>query len=365
MSLYRLLWPITRRLPPEFAHSLALNALRLPLRLGKQVDDPYTWEGLTFRNRAGIAAGFDKNASCVRGIERLGAGFVEVGTILVEPWAGNQVTPRMARLLPQRAIWNRLGFTSRGLEAARRNLERVPSNWRRGMVVACNIGPHPGNLRDSAEPLITARDEFLRLVDVLYPLCEMFVINLSSPNTRGLRNLLQDERLADAVLRPIRERVRALDTNSRRAWRTPLLVKLPPEDQDRKLWTMDSLRPVIGPLTETQLCDGFVAVNTSTRLAQELVNSPPADLPGGISGDPLRAEALRVVSLVRGIIGPGPLLMGCGGVMEPAHAVEFLNAGANLVEMYSGMIYAGPGLVSGCAEAIRFNRPTPFSGRPC
>src|SRR5262249_41277550 len=133
-------------------------------------------------------------------------------------------------------------------------------------------------------------------------------------------------------------------------------------DQDRQNWSMESLKSVIAPIIE--VAHGFVAVNTSTRLAQELVNHPPADLPGGISGEPLRAEALRVVSLVRAIIGPGPLLIGCGGVMEPAHAVEFRNAGANLVEMYSGMIYAGPGLVSKCAEAIRASRRPASFDRP-
>src|SRR5262249_57381200 len=120
---------------------------------GMRVDDPVSGEGLMFRTRAGVAAGFDKNASSVRGIERLGAGFVEVGTILVEPWAGNQVTPRMARLLPQRAIWNRLGFTSRGLAAARRNLERVPSGGWRGVVVGWTIAPQPGNLRGASQTL--------------------------------------------------------------------------------------------------------------------------------------------------------------------------------------------------------------------
>jgi dihydroorotate dehydrogenase len=362
MSLCRLLWPITRRLPPEFAHAAALSALRLPFRLGSRVDDPLTWDGLVFRNRAGIAAGFDKNASSVRGIERLGAGFVEMGTILVEPWAGNQVTPRMARLVPQRAIWNRLGFTSRGLDVARRNLEAVPSGIRRGMVVACNIGPHPGHLRDSADPIKTVREEFFQLIEALYPHCEMLVVNLSSPNTRGLRNLLQDERLVDGVLRPVRNRVRELDAGSHRTWRTPLLVKLPPEDQERQAWTMNSLKSVVGPMAE--VADGFVAVNTSTRLAQAMVNYPPADLPGGVSGAPLRAEALSVVALLRAIVGPGPLLIGCGGVMEPAHAVEFLGAGANLVEMYSGMIYAGPGLVSKCADAIRVSRRLASSAQP-
>src|SRR5262245_35450171 len=116
MLRYRHLWPIIRQIPPELAHRLALCALGLPVRLGEQVNDPFTWNGLAFRNRAGVAAGFDKNAACLPGLERLGAGFVEVGTILIEPWAGNQVSPRMARLLKLHGIWNRLGFTSLGLQ---------------------------------------------------------------------------------------------------------------------------------------------------------------------------------------------------------------------------------------------------------
>ncbi len=117
MLSYRRLWPIVRRLPPEFAHALGLNLLKLPIRFAPRLpDDPFIWNGLTFRNRIGIAAGFDKNAACVRGVERLGAGFVEVGTILVAPWQGNLVSPRMKRLPKLHAIWNRLGFTSLGLD---------------------------------------------------------------------------------------------------------------------------------------------------------------------------------------------------------------------------------------------------------
>src|SRR5262249_6126957 len=144
---YRHVWPLIRQLPPEFAHTLALNALRLPFRVAATPSDPFTWGGLTFRNRVGIAAGFDKNAVCVSGVERLGAGFLEVVTILTEPWAGNRVSPRMARLLPVRGIWNRLGFTSHGVAQATRNLARVPRERRRGMVVAGNIGPHPADLK--------------------------------------------------------------------------------------------------------------------------------------------------------------------------------------------------------------------------
>jgi dihydroorotate dehydrogenase len=361
MSLYRLAWPVVRHLPPEFAHAAGLQVLRLPFRLGTQVSDPFTWHGITFRNRSGIAAGFDKNAECIRGIERLGAGFFEAGTILVEPWAGNPVAPRLSRLLAQRGVWNRLGFTSEGLAAAARRLARTPRAMRRGLVVACNIGPHPGRLKESADPLRTAGAEFRQLVESLHPHCEMFVVNLSSPNTPRLRSLLQSPDLVDAVIRPTWKRVRELDASSAAARHTPLLVKLPPEDMNREPWTDPSLHAVVEPLLRDGVCDGFVAVNTSVRLAEKLVHMPPDDLPGGVSGEPIRAEALRVVAMLRRLIGPDRLLIGCGGVMAPAHAIEFRHAGADLVELYTGMIYAGPGLVSRCAAQMHqssFGGPT-------
>jgi len=175
---------------------------------------------------------------------------------------------------------------------------------------------------------------------------------VSSPNTPGLRSLLQSADLAETVIAPVRRRLRELDERAARPWRTPLLVKLPPEDENRELWSETSLRGVIDPLLAADACCGFVAVNTSTRLALQHVHEPPAELPGGISGEPLRAEALRVVSMVRAVAGPQKLLIGCGGVMSPADALEFRRAGADLVEMYSGMIYAGPGLPARCVAAL-------------
>ena len=356
MLRYRHLWPIVRRLPPEFAHALGLNLLRLPVRfVPRPPNDPFTWGGLTFRNRIGIAAGFDKNAACVAGIERLGVGFVEVGTILVEPWAGNQVTPRMKRLVDLRAIWNRLGFTSHGLETVQRNFKHIPREHRHGLVIACNIGPHPGSLKKCAsrvDALRTVREELLLLINALYAHADLFAVNLSSPNTPGLRSLLQADELAEIVVSPLRARLHELDATASRPWITLLLVKLPPEDEKREIWTEDSLGKVIEPLLARASCDGFVAVNTSARLALKHVHYSPLELPGGISGEPLRAEALRVVSMMRRLIGPEKLLIGCGGVIAPAHAVEFRQAGADLVELYSGMIYAGPRLPARCAEAM-------------
>jgi dihydroorotate dehydrogenase len=221
------------------------------------------------------------------------------------------------------------------------------------MVVACNIGPHPGHLKESADPLRSAHDEFLQLIDALHSHCEMFVINLSSPNTPRLRSLLQHEHLVDRVVKPAYLRVRELDRVSSRPWRTPLLVKLPPEDKDREQWTDSTLKAVVEPLMSAEACDGFVAVNTSTRLAVQLFKQAEPELPGGVSGEPLRSEAIRVVATLRKLIGTERLLIGCGGVMAPEHSMEFVKAGADLVELYSGMIYAGPGLVSRCALEIK------------
>jgi dihydroorotate dehydrogenase len=333
--------------------------------LGEPVDDAFAWQGLTFRNRAGVAAGFDKNAQCLPGLERLGAGFVEVGTILVEPWQGNQVSPRMARLLRLRGLWNRLGFTSLGLERVERNLARFQRERRRGMVVACNIGPHPGNLKRAAsraEALSIAKTGLLQLVEMLHPHSDFFVINLSSPNTPGLRSLLQSADLAEVVLGPIRGAVRRLDELSARTWRTPVLIKLPPEDENRELWTETSLASVVQPLLAADVCNGFVAVNTSTRLALQHFPLGKTDLPGGISGDPLREEALRLVAMLRRLIGQDKLLIGCGGVMAPEHANDFRRAGADLVELYSGMVFGGPGMMSQCARAIKESPGTEVPG---
>lgn len=346
MLSYRFLFPFIRLLPPELAHRLALAALRLPWRFaGPPPADPFTWKGLTFRNRVGVAAGFDKNGECVAGIERLGAGFVEVGTVLAAPWPGNQVSPRMARLVPQRALWNRLGFTSDGVERVTRNLARMPCERRYGMVLACNIGPHPGNLKkaaDRSQALAIARDELLQLLDALHEYCDFFVVNLSSPNTPGLRSLLQCRELVETVLLPLRRRQSK-----------PMLIKLPPEDENRKPWTGESLHRLIAPMLDSDACDGFVAVNTSARLALEHFPKAGAELPGGVSGDPLRPEALRVVAIVRQRIGPEKLLIGCGGIVAPEQVKLFFDAGANLVELYSGMIFAGPGLVARCAVAAK------------
>src|SRR5262249_8341387 len=172
---------------------------------------------------------------------------------------------------------------------------RVPRERRRGMIVACNIGPHPADLKTAAnrgEALSTAGGQFLNLAHELHAHCDFFVVNLSSPNTPGLRSLLQTPELTDSVLRNLRSHVRDLDSQSPRPRRTPLLVKLPPEDENRDPWSELSLSAVINPMLAADVCDGFVAVNTSTRLALKLLPGiANPELPGGGSGAPPPAEA--------------------------------------------------------------------------
>jgi dihydroorotate dehydrogenase len=252
MHLYQLTGPLVRTLPPETAHAFGLAMLKLPIRWAKTVDDPFTWQGLTFRNRIGIAAGFDKNAVALWGIERLGVGFVEVGTILVEPWAGNTDRPRMQRLSEQKGIWNKLGFPSDGVDIVAQRLKQCPRSIRRGMLVACNIGPHPGHLKTCSTPeayLELARNELLELMEKLFEETDFFVINLSSPNTAGLRGLLSDPRLAELLVKPVHERLALLSKKANRA--IPLLMKLPPDDPDKQPWTENSLSAIIHPLLAT------------------------------------------------------------------------------------------------------------------
>lgn len=345
--------PLVRQLPAEMAHAFGLSMLKLPLRWAKTVDDPFTWQGLTFRNRIGIAAGFDKNAVALRGLERLGIGFVEVGTILVEPWAGNPDRPRLERLYKTKGIWNKLGFPNEGMEIIAERLKRFPRSRQQGMLVACNIGPHPGHLKACDKPesyLELTRNELIQLIEKLHVETDFFVINLSSPNTVGLRGLLSDPRLTTDLIVPVREKLLSLAAAQNRP--IPLLMKLPPDDPEKKPWSADSLRALVMPILEKKACDGFVAVNTSTRLTQAMLQRDA----GGVSGGPLLPIAVDTIRLLRSIIGNEMLIVGCGGITQPGDAVLLNKAGAELIELYSGMIYAGPKLPMQCAHMLKENR---------
>ena len=346
---------LLRPLGPDTGHQLALLGLRLGFFPAPRVADPFRWRGITFPNRAGVAAGFDKNAVAIEGLARIGAGFAEIGTILTQPWAGNPLRPRMARLEAEQGVWNRLGFPSDGLARVAARLARTK---RSDMVVACNIAPHPLTVRGASEPgfAAKARAELDELVTALHPHAQLFVINLSSPNTSGLRGVLYGDGFAQEIVAPTRARLAALAREAGRA-PTPVLVKLPPETPERAAWSADSLAALVKPLAHADVCDGFVAVNTSIGLA--LAKSPHAkpDAPGGVSGAPLREHALAALRALRELVHAEQLRVGVGGVMCGEDARALVEAGAQLVEVYSGMIYRGPSLISECAAALRDAKP--------
>jgi dihydroorotate dehydrogenase len=347
--MYQIFGPILRLLPAEFAHALGLAALKLPIRWADAVHDPFIWHGLTFRNRVGIAAGFDKNATALRGLERMGVGFVEVGTVLIEPWPGNP-KPRLKRIRSRQAIWNRLGFPSDGVQVIAKRLAEFPSAQRFGMLVGCNIGPHPGHLKGAENfdaYLGIVHVELQHLIRQLHAHADFFVVNLSSPNTLGLRGLLHDGRLAANLFAPLKETVAQLDKVAQRSHPTPLIVKLPPEDAENRAWSSETLEPIVHPLVREKACDGFVAVNTSIKLTKEMLGSDG----GGISGQPLLPLAVDAIKLLRGLVGSEMLIIGCGGICRPSDTTPLLSAGCQLVEMYSGMIYRGPAFPAECAAA--------------
>ncbi|MFZ1683248.1 MAG: dihydroorotate dehydrogenase (quinone) [Candidatus Zixiibacteriota bacterium] len=358
MSLYRKVFPLIKLSNPTLAHHLGLIALRMPIwpKCGHFTEKhAFEWKGIKFRNRLGIAAGFDKDCVALNGLTQLGCGFIEIGTVLVTPHSGNP-KPNLKRIPPKKALWNRLGFPSHGVDKVIPRLEKFQKmKQESGVVIASNIGPHPMSMKTakSADEFASITlSQLLVLVEELYDFSDLFVVNLSSPNTPGLRDLLEQGTLADRVFLPLKERLVRLAHGGPVK---PVLLKIGPDDSHEQVWTKGSLSNVIVPMLKSDACDGFVATNTSTRLARELAQPWPTKAPtsGGLSGDPLRETSLAVVHTLRGICddhGKRPLIIGCGGIMEPEHGRQFLEAGADLVELYTGFIYGGPGILAKVAE---------------
>jgi dihydroorotate dehydrogenase len=355
-SVYEWLWPLVRLVPAERAHELGLLVLRAPVRWGPPaVEDPFEWRGQRFRNRVGIAAGLDKNGVALRGLAGLGAGFVELGTVLARPHGGNPVRPRMRRLVRERALWNRLGFPSEGAARVR---QRVAAQPLADVALAVNLAPHPLTVRSAeSEPgfAARARAELFEVARLLHPWATAFVLNASSPNTPGLRRQLEGAGFAEEIVAKLRAELARLDAAARRGAPTLLLVKLPPEDADAKPLGPDGLAKLVGPFLARGVCDGFVAVNTSVSLARATVPVPEGEPPGGVSGAPLRPLALEATAALAAL-APNHLRIGVGGVMDPADACALVAAGAHLVELYSGLVYRGPRLLHDCAAALRAAR---------
>jgi dihydroorotate dehydrogenase len=288
--------------------------------------------GLKFRNPVGLAAGFDKNGLLIREWGDLGFGFVEVGTVTPKPQAGN-AQPRLFRLPQDRAIINRMGFNNDGLEVLTERLRDTP---RGRLIVAGNIG------KNKDTPNEDAASDYLKCFEALYPVVDFFVVNVSSPNTPGLRELQEKAPL-----------MALLDTLQRRNQQThtpkPILLKIAPDLTDTQL---DDILEIV---QATDLA-GLVATNTTISRAdlQTDASQVAAIGAGGLSGAPLRARALQVLRYLRAKAGPDLPIVSVGGIMSAADAVERLQAGADLVQIYTGFVYEGAYLPKRiCREIVR------------
>jgi len=341
LNLYALARPFLFSLDPEAAHDFTLNQLAntqntLLDRSYRQpwIADPVQLAGITFPNRVGMAAGLDKNARCIDGLGAMGFGFVEVGTVTPLAQPGND-KPRMFRLPEAKALINRLGFNNGGLDAFVANVKK--STFRQqGRLLGLNIG------KNALTPIERATDDYLIGLSGVYEHADYVTVNISSPNTKNLRSLQTDEAL-DHLLSALNERKQALAEQHRK--QVPVFLKIAPDLDDEQITALaQSLRK--------HNIDGVIATNTT--LAREAVNGlTHGKETGGLSGAPVLAGSNRVIRLLRQQLGPKFPIIGVGGIMSAYDAVSKIEAGADVVQIYTGLIYKGPCLVHEVAKALK------------
>jgi len=344
--MYGLIRPLLFQLDPERAHDLVLKSLDAawrsglnPLLAARPQPLPTTLMGLSFPNPVGLAAGIDKNGSCIDALAALGFGFIEVGTTTPRPQSGNP-KPRMFRLPEREAIINRLGFNNEGVDALVRRVEASRLKRRGGETI---LGINIGKNKDT--PNAQAVADYLHCLGRVYPLADYVTVNISSPNTAGLREL-QEEKALRALLGELLEARDRLSTRHGR--RVPLLLKISPDLCDDDI---DAAARVLGELG----IDGVIAGNTTVdRLAIE--GCPLAKEAGGLSGRPLYGKSTLVLRRLRSRLPATIPLVGVGGILSGADAAGKATAGAELVQFYTGLVYRGPGLVGECVEALRHRR---------
>jgi dihydroorotate dehydrogenase len=342
---YALARPFLFGLDAETAHELTMASLArtqgTPLSLaycGTQVDDPVELAGLKFANRVGLAAGLDKNARCIDGLAAMGFGFVEVGTVTPKAQSGNP-KPRMFRLPEANALINRLGFNNDGLDAFIANVQKSKvrqSSAKTPLILGLNIG------KNATTPIENAVDDYLICLDGVYPHADYVTVNISSPNTKNLRALQSDEALS-ALLSAIAGRRDQLVKQHGK--RVPIFVKIAPDLDATQI-------DVIATTLQRHEMDGVVATNTTLN-RDAVKGMRHADEAGGLSGSPVLEASNRVISQLRATLGKDFPIIGVGGVMSALDAVSKIKAGADVVQIYTGLIYKGPELVTEAAQAMK------------
>lgn len=347
--MYTLARPLLFALDAERAHALGLASLEAAWRTGLNPllgtmprPLPTRAFGLDFPNPVGLAAGLDKNGAHVDALMALGFGFIEIGTTTPRAQPGNP-KPRMFRLSGHGALINRLGFNNHGVDALVRNVQKA----RRGSraLLGINIG------KNKDTPNEDAAADYLHCLRKVYPLADYVTVNISSPNTAGLREL-QEEQALRRLVGTLREEQEALA--ARHGRRVPLLVKIAPDLSDSDI---EAAGRVLGDLQ----VDGVIATNTTIG-REGVEDARHADEVGGLSGAPLMAKSTAVLRMLRTRLPEQIPLVGVGGIFHGADAATKQAAGATLVQLYSGLVYQGPGLIGQCVEAMRRRKEAPSRG---
>ncbi|HEY9207516.1 quinone-dependent dihydroorotate dehydrogenase [Acidovorax sp.] len=339
----------------ESAHELTMGMLArgqgTPMQwawCNETVDDPIELAGLTFPNRVGLAAGLDKNARCIDALGAMGFGFVEVGTVTPKAQPGNP-KPRMFRLPEARALINRLGFNNDGLDAFIHNVQQArfrTQHRKHPMLLGLNIG------KNASTPIEDATSDYLTCLDGVYPHADYVTVNISSPNTQNLRALQSDAAL-DALLGAIAERREALAGQYRQTGSkgvtssrpVPIFVKIAPDLDEAQV-------AVIATTLQRHGMDGVIATNTTIN-REAVKGMPHAEELGGLSGAPVREASNQVIRQLRAALGSRFPIIGVGGILSAEDALGKIRAGADVVQIYTGLIYEGPALVAKAARAIK------------
>lgn len=346
--LYSLCRRVLFSLQPETAHNLTMANLNWAVHLGLHKflthmpdENPISVMGLRFPNTIGLAAGMDKDGIRVSAFGALGFGHVEIGTITPLAQPGNP-KPRCFRVIPARGVINRMGFNNEGCEQVLKNLRSAAAFRLRGGILGINIG------KNAVTPIENALSDYEKCLDAVYDTADYIAINISSPNTKNLRQLQTEEHFAHLVGGIVAKR-RALQ-EARDGKYVPIAVKLAPDlDNDDILRCVDVL--------VDQGIDAVIATNT-TISRDKVAGLPNAEQTGGLSGAPLRARSTEVVRLIAEHVKESLPIIASGGVMSGEDAVEKVQAGAKLVQLYTGFIYKGPALVAECSEAVQRYRNT-------
>lgn len=337
MTSFNLLRNALFSLDPEVAHDVALTGMQLAWRTGTSrfiasptTNVPRQIMGLTFPNPVGLAAGFDKSAEYIDALAALGFGFIEVGTLTPRPQDGNK-KPRLFRLAEQQAVINRMGFNNKGIEHAERMLEKT----RYRGILGINLG------KNADTPLEKAADDYVAGFRALWKFASYITINISSPNTPGLRELQQKD-LLTALLRPLKEEQTRIHQVEKKY--IPLVIKVSPDMTDEQ--TIETAEILL-----REKIDGVIATNT-TITRDGVLESTHVNEAGGLSGMPLCARSTHVIKSLTSVLKDNIPVIASGGVMDEDTAKDKMNAGAVLLQVYTGFIYHGADIIHRLAKAV-------------